>query len=1121
MPEVVGRYTLVTRLATGGMAEVFLATQAGVGGFERQVVLKRILPSRADDPDFVKMFLDEARMASHLAHPNVVQVFDAGEADGTYFIAMEYLRGKDLAAVLKRCEETKQLPPPELTARVLADAARGLHYAHTRTDADGQPMHIVHRDVSPANLFLTFDGATRVLDFGIATAARRTSKTDAGLVKGKFSYMSPEQLEGQPLDGRSDLFALGVVGWELCTAKRLFHRPSDAEVLRAVLECKVPRPSSVTPSCPAGLEAVVLKALSPAPAGRYDDCEAFARALDAFLDEARLPQSPSRLGGWLKQLFPEGDAPPKAEAKAKPALPPPTKNERAQGVAPPAAAPPGAPLAGQDDFLAQVQAFLGTRPEVRKSNVIPPGGPFVGRQVDVAALKGLFDAGARLVTVVAFGGTGKTRLALRLLELERERWAPDGGTWFCDLVDARTAEDVCKAVARALSVDVPMADSDDDTVTHAGRSLNNLGRALVVLDNFEQVAAVAEKTVGRWLTLAPEVRFLVTSREALRLDGERVHPLAPLAVPLAAGDVGASEAVQLFLARAAQVSPAPVSSREDLAAVADIVRRLDGNPLAIELAAAHLGALRPRDVLERLAARFELLGGREGGPKGRHATLWNAIDWSWQLLTAGEQAALSQLSVFRGGFTLEAAQGVVALGGGASPEAAMQGLYRKSLLRHFVAPEEPRELRLSMYESIQDFAAAKLEASGGVGAARARHAGWYLAHGETWARDSLGPDALVHLNRLEAERDNLLEVYERALATLPPTPESARNALRALHVLEPLLRRKGPFASHLAVLDSALEMARSSGVEPMYVARGLRERGNLLRTRGRLLEAEETLCRALEVAQQTADRRLESRVRCDLGVASFVTGDLPAARDGLEAALAAAREVGDDALVVRALSFLGILHVAARELPQAQARCDEALPLARALVDKVSEARVLGTLGAHYLESSKLDLSNAYYAAAVDCCREVGERRLEGYFLGKLAWVMAEQGNLVRARRVLTDAATLLSEVGDLRHEGLFLGYLASLEALERHFDEARSCLGMARVRLTSVRDPLFLAALDLRAMHVELTAGAASAAEAQALLDDVRAARGTRPARVFQSEEVRVAARLLERSLPSSPAAR
>ncbi|NTX62104.1 protein kinase [Myxococcus sp. CA051A] len=304
--ETYGRYQLLKRLAMGGMAQLYLARQPGPEGFEKLVVVKRILPHLAENDDFVKMFLDEARIAARLNHANVVQIFDLGAQDDSFFIAMEYIHGEDMRRVWKQSEAVGQPIPVPLVCRILIEACSGLDYAHKRTDpTSGRPLDIVHRDVSPQNILVTFEGGVKVVDFGIAKAADQATVTRSGVLKGKYSYMSPEQAAGQRVDCRSDIFALGVVLYELLTSTRLFKRPSDIQTLAAVAECKVAPPSQVTPRVPQDLDAIVLKALAKDPAERYQEAVHLQLALEDWLTERRLPSSTAHVGAYMKEIYAE------------------------------------------------------------------------------------------------------------------------------------------------------------------------------------------------------------------------------------------------------------------------------------------------------------------------------------------------------------------------------------------------------------------------------------------------------------------------------------------------------------------------------------------------------------------------------------------------------------------------------------------------------------------------------------------------------------------------------------------------------------------------------------------------------------------------------------------------
>ncbi|MCP3101373.1 protein kinase [Myxococcus sp. K15C18031901] len=304
--ETYGRYQLLKRLAMGGMAQLYLARQQGPEGFEKLVVVKRILPHLAENDDFVKMFLDEARIAARLNHANVVQIFDLGAQDDSFFIAMEYIHGEDMRRVWKQSEAMGQPVPVPLACRVLIESCAGLDYAHKRTDpVSGRPLGIVHRDVSPQNILVTFEGGVKVVDFGIAKAADQATVTRSGVLKGKYSYMSPEQAAGQRVDCRSDIFALGVVLYELLTGTRLFKRGSDIQTLAAVAECKVIPPSQANPRVPVDLDPIVLKALAKDPAERYQEAVHLQLALEDWLSANRLPSSTAHVAAYMKEIYAE------------------------------------------------------------------------------------------------------------------------------------------------------------------------------------------------------------------------------------------------------------------------------------------------------------------------------------------------------------------------------------------------------------------------------------------------------------------------------------------------------------------------------------------------------------------------------------------------------------------------------------------------------------------------------------------------------------------------------------------------------------------------------------------------------------------------------------------------
>lgn len=301
--ENYGRYILLKKLAAGGMAEVFLACpQEGEGARDERVVIKRILPNLAADEHFVTMFLNEARIAARLSHPNIVRLFDLGKEGQSYFLAMEFIHGEDLGALIARLNaQGLQLPLP-LVLRIVREACLGLHYAHTKVDERGRPLQLIHRDVSPQNIMVSFEGEVKLLDFGIARAANLSSTTQTGEIKGKYAYIAPEQARGTKIDQRCDIFSLGLVLYELLTGRNPLKRGNDLITLRAAIECDVDPPSRFV-ALPASLEAIVLKALARDPARRFASAIEFERVIERFRPDPDPRATRRKLAEAMRELF--------------------------------------------------------------------------------------------------------------------------------------------------------------------------------------------------------------------------------------------------------------------------------------------------------------------------------------------------------------------------------------------------------------------------------------------------------------------------------------------------------------------------------------------------------------------------------------------------------------------------------------------------------------------------------------------------------------------------------------------------------------------------------------------------------------------------------------------------
>jgi len=722
---------------------------------------------------------------------------------------------------------------------------------------------------------------------------------------------------------------------------------------------------------------------------------------------------------------------------------------------------------------------------------------FVGRKADLHALAARLDAASRLVTVLGPGGTGKTRLVRRYAWSWLGDWP--GGIYFCDLSDARSLDAILGTVAGAL--DVPLG--KDDPGLQLGHAIAGRGRCLVILDNFEQIVAHAAGTVGRWLDRAVEASFVVTSRERLHLQGEELLPLEPLPLRM--------DAIDLFVARARAQLPDFVLGDGNRAAVAEVVRLLDGLPLAIELAAARVRVLSPVQLVAKLGDRFQVLAGSRGA-SARQATLRAAIDWSWDLLAPWEQAAFAQCSVFEGGFTLEAAEAVLDLS--AWPDApmamdAIQALLDKSLLRTWVPSERSRydieEPYFGMYISIHEYAEEKLVASrpGAERVCEERHGRYFARFGADDALEALYRQGGVQQRRmLTLELENLVAACRRAVdrgdgevavaayrATWEvlefqgpftlgvalgvevlalPGVDASPGAAAAL-TLAQALRRTGRFDEARGRLTQLQSVALAAGDRRLEV-RVLSSLGALHREQGRMTEARELLERAYGFASEAGDRRIEGLVRTSLGLLHREQGRIDAAREHFEAALAIAREMGNRREEGVVLTSLGLLCIEQSLVEQARQHLEAALGVAREVGDRSLEGVVLANLGQLESDQGLRDESLKHMAAALAIHREVGSRRLEAIALGNLGSLHNEQGRKDEAREHFAAALAIAREVGNRRHQGFLHLCLGTLHQDQGRSDEAGADYSAALAVAREVGDRLGegMALSRLGVLHVE-----------------------------------------------------
>jgi predicted ATPase/class 3 adenylate cyclase len=660
---------------------------------------------------------------------------------------------------------------------------------------------------------------------------------------------------------------------------------------------------------------------------------------------------------------------------------------------------------------------------------------FVGRAKELRDLASALDGGTRLLTVVGTGGAGKTRLARRYGWTWLGDWP--GGVSFCDLSACRSLDGVWFAIASAL--DVPLG---KNPAVQLGHAMAGRGRCLLILDNFEQVIEYAGATVGGWLDRTANTAFLVTSRERLHLNGEVVLPLDTLPV--------ATDSVDLFRVRAVAQCPNFQVTEVNRPAVTEIVRMLDGLPLAIELAAARVAVLPPMQLLGRLKDRFLVLGVGQGRSE-RQATLRNAIDWSWSLLTRWEQAALAQCSVFEGGFTLAAAEAVLDCNGFAAAPPVLdivQALVDKSLLRRQV-PAEPHRFDLDepyfgLYVSIREYAREKLRSDQAVVAIAVedRHGEYFATFGTEDHLESLSRHMGVMRRRsLTLEIDNLIAACRRAIkrGRLATAVATYRAAWEVLELQGPVT-----LAATLGrqLLEAHELQDRLLLVTLMTVALPLVRAG-------RMGEAETCLDRAMALSRQLPDRRLEGRVYAQLGTLNLDLGRIEQARGHLEAALAIHKTEGDRRAEGAVLGNLGNLCFDQGLMTEARQHYEAAIAVNAAIGNRRAEGSVLGNFGLLHFEQGHIEEALAHYEAALSIHREVGSRRLEGTVLGNLGLLHFEQGELAEARTKDEAALSIHRAVGNRRDEGIVLGNLGEVHfatgAIQKADDCYRAALAIAR----------------------------------------------------------------------------
>jgi non-specific serine/threonine protein kinase len=976
------------------MGHVYLASDTLLG---RHVALKVLPPQFAADPPSLARFVREAKAASALNHPNILTVFDVGEQSGTHFIVTELIDGLTLRDWVLDAR-------PSLAE--LADAVRQAALALAAAHRAG----IVHRDIKPENLMRRRDGFVKVLDFGLAkslmpndsagTPADRLAVTQPGMLLGTVRYMSPEQASGEAVDARTDVWSLGVVLYELASGRPPFDQAGLTATLVDIVSREPIPLSSLVPHAPEALCRVVERAMHKQRGERFPTAVEMAEALAAAVG------APAQSGAAASAMLPPGES------------------RQADATVMATVMMSASSGAGADDEAA-------TSPP--PTNLPPRTSELIGRGRALAEVtSALRTPGARLLTLTGPGGTGKTRLAVEAGHTLLGDF--QDGIFVIDLSPLSDAELIASPVAQVLGVVEPPDGSLADALA---RHLSDK-RLLLVLDNFEHLLEGAP-FVSTLLAGAPGLKVLATSRAPLRLTGEREYAVEPLELPSPASltppdELARVPAVALFVERARRAKPTFGLTAENARAVAEVCRRLDGLPLALELAAARVKLLTPRAMLERLDHSLKLLTGGARDLPTRQQTMRGAVAWSYELLGEGERAVLRRLSVFVGGCTLEAAEAVCGRGGEDVLE-ALGSLVEKSLLRQREEQEEG-EGRFTMLEVVREYAREQLEASGEAAAVLMEFARYFKGLADEAEPEIRSANQLTWVRRLSREHDNVKAALALLLGAEPREGASFVASVRSFWVaqyysfseqrawymkaleagvLPPAVRAKllnglsgcedrlGRFDAAVAYAREAVEAARASG-DRAVLGTALNALGRALRGVGDLSSARNVYEESVANAREFGHLHSLSAAFCCLGEVARITGDVRAARAYYEQALEAqGRQVRSIANAIP-LANLGGLSLEDGDYAAASGYYRESLAITAALEDGFSTAIALDGLAAVALEAGNGQKAALLAGAAEALCQAQGSP-LD-------AWEQSLRDRYVAALRSTLDAATLEREWG-------------------------------------------------------------------------------------------------------------
>jgi predicted ATPase/serine/threonine protein kinase len=1019
--QIFSHYRIFKKLGRGGMGVVYRARDTRLN---REVAIKTLSLDRVSQPDALSRFEKEARAACALNHPNIVTIYELGQVNGTHYIAMELVEGETIREMLASG------PIPFRKAVAFASQiGDALAKAHE--------VGIVHRDLKPENLMVTGDGTCKVLDFGLAklraggvpgsdpaSSPTSSSISEYGTVMGTVGYMSPEQSRGIEVDFRSDQFSFGSVLYEMVTGVPAFRKNTHAETMAAILRDEPERAGTRMLQAPPPFIWIVERCLAKKPEQRYASTRDLARDLAAVRERL-------------------------ADAAVRHAEP-------------------------------------------RPSNLPVQRTAFIGREPEAAALRQLLSReDVRLVTLTGPGGIGKTRLALQVAGEIAGQFP--GGVCFVALstvgepgsIEPGLIEPglIAFAIAQAAGISLTGNQPPQESLKEYVSGLSQ--PMLLLLDNFEHLVAAAP-AIAQMLTIGSKLKVMVTSQAPLHVYGEHEFPVPPLALPDLKSIpplevLSRLPAVALFVERARAVKHEFALTRENAAAVAAICARLDGLPLAIELAAARTKLLSPSAMLARLESRLNLLTGGALDLPTRQQTLRRTVDWSYGLLNAAEQTLFRRLSVFAGGCTLEAVEAVCDTQGNLGLDVldGMASMVDKSLVRQ-VEPVDA-DARFVMLSTIREYALERLAESDDEAKTRRAHAAYYLVLAEEGAED-----AVIHpewLDRFDLEHDNFRIALEYLIKT-GDAEWGLRLGAALFHFWETrehLTEGRDAIAKLLALEGSA--------ARPKLRARLLFSAGVLTAEQGDDTSARLLLEESLETCLGLNDNRGVGVALNALAVNARDRGELADATLLFERCVAIWKDLGDSADIARALSNLANVTKLQGEYARASALYDECLAMFRKAGDGAGVAWTLNYLGDVAREKSDFTAAHSFCEQSLAAFRQLRDSWGIASALSDLASLCGDQGNNAEARRLYGESIKLFQELGHKRGIARVLECLAADAAAQSNAELGLRLAGAAaalRQRLgaplTPAEQPRLEKALEFARRTLGNTAGLAAWMEGWAM---------------------------------------